>query len=366
MVKGLYIHIPFCSYKCPYCDFVSIIDPGADHEEYLDLILEELKLYKDLNLRLKTIYFGGGTPSLVNPRLYAAFLKKLSDFIDISRVEEISIECNPENYKLEDYRFLREIGFNRISLGGQSLREEGLKALGRHHSVRDVYNALRLAHKAGFENINLDIIYGYPSQTLKDLQQEISQLKYLPLTHLSFYLLTPYEDTQIGQLYSKGLLELPKENTIADMYNLICDALDAMGFLHYEISNFALPGYECKHNLLYWTHEEFLGLGVSAWSFVGDVRFGNTRNIKLYKDLIKEGKKPVEYQEKLEEREKLFDYFFVALRTRRGIEKNLLPEIPESLRDFFEEEGDRWRLNRRGMLLINDILLYLKDMFYIL
>lgn len=363
MIKGLYFHIPFCSYKCPYCDFVSFVDSSIDHREYLLYLLEELRLYKDLSFQLKTLYFGGGTPSMIKPKLYGVFLEKLSSFVDISGVEEISIEVNPESYGLEDYKALKEIGFNRISIGAQSLREKGLKVLGRLHSVKDVFNSVDFAYKAGFDNINLDIIYGYPSQSLKDLKEELDVLKSLPLSHLSFYLLTPYEDTQFGNLYRKGLLELPEEDTIASMYNLICDSLEAIGFLHYEISNFSLPGYECKHNLLYWTYEEFLGIGVSAWSFVEDVRFGNTKNIKVYKESIKKGKRPIEYQERLEGKGKLFDYLFVALRTRKGVEKALLPKIPEYLKDFFKEEGDRWRLNRKGMLLINEVLLHLKDVY---
>lgn len=359
MLKGLYIHIPFCSYKCPYCDFVSFADPSADRKEYLNLLLKEITLYKGLDFDLRTIYFGGGTPSLIDPRLYQGFMERLSNLLDLSNVEEISLEANPENYTLEEYRYLSSIGFNRISLGAQSLREEGLKALGRIHSVKDTLKALENIHRAGFENINLDLIFGYEGQSLEDLKKELDMLKGLPITHLSFYLLTPYEDTQFGNLYSKGLLKLPSEDTIGYMYDLICDSLEAMGFLHYEISNFALPGYECKHNLLYWTHEEFLGLGVSAWSFVNHTRFGNTKNIKLYAQKVKSGKRPVEYQEFLKGKDLLYDYIFVALRTKRGVEKDLL-SIPEELLEFFEEEDGRWRLNRKGMLVINEILLRLK------
>lgn len=364
MVKGIYFHIPFCSYKCPYCDFLSFVDPQASHEEYLQLLLKEVEFYKDLDFSLKTLYFGGGTPSLIKPKPYESFLKGLSKLLNLSSVEEISLEANPENYTFEDYKELREIGFNRVSLGAQSLRQEGLKALGRIHSVKDIFQAIYMAHRAGFENINIDLIYGYPGQSLLDLKKEIELLKGLPLTHLSFYLLTPYEDTQIGNLYQKGLLKLPDEDTIGDMYQLICDKLTAMGFVHYEISNFALEGYECKHNLLYWTHEEFLGIGPSAWSFVKDRRFGNTRNLKVYKERLLKGEKPIEYQEILEGKEKIYDYLFVALRTRRGVEKELLPPLPEELREFFEEEEGRLRLNIKGMLVINEILLRLKECIF--
>ncbi|MFN3598797.1 MAG: radical SAM family heme chaperone HemW [Aquificaceae bacterium] len=360
MVKGIYLHIPFCSYKCPYCDFLSFVEPQASHEEYLQLLLKELDLYKDLDFSLKTLYFGGGTPSLIKPKLYEDFIRKLSKGIDLSCLEEISLEANPENYSFEEYKQLKGMGFNRISIGAQSLREEGLKVLGRLHSVGDTLRAVYNAHRAGFENINIDLIYGYQGQSLRDLEKEIDLLKNLPLTHISLYLLTPYEDTQIGNLYKKGLLKLPDEDTIGDMYQLLVDKLSDMGFLHYEVSNFALEGYECKHNLLYWTHEEFLGLGPSAWSFVKYRRFGNTRNLRLYKEGVLKGKKPVEYEEVLEGKEKIYDYIFVVLRTRKGVEKDLLPYLPEDLKEFFEEEKGRLRLNTRGMLLINEILLRLK------
>ncbi|MDW8032463.1 MAG: radical SAM family heme chaperone HemW [Aquificaceae bacterium] len=361
MVRGLYFHVPFCSYKCPYCDFLSLVDPGADHREYLNLLLRELELYADLNFDLRTLYFGGGTPSLVRPELYEDFFEKLSRLVDLSGLEEATLECNPENYDEQDFRSLKGIGFNRISLGVQSLREEGLRALGRLHGVEDAMKSIRSAYRAGFERLNIDLMFGYPGQTLEELKKELELLAPLPVSHVSFYLLTPYEDTLLGNLYTRGLLELPGDELIGDMYELICERLESLGFVHYEVSNFALQGYECKHNLLYWTHQEFLGLGPSAWSFVGNLRFGNTRNLRLYREKVRRGERPVEQTEKLEGGDKLYDYLFVALRTRRGVEKSLLGNLGKGLEEFFEEEGERVRLNRKGMLLINEVLLRLRD-----
>ncbi len=361
MVKGLYFHIPFCSYKCPYCDFVSVVDPVVEPQEYMTFMLKELELYREISIKPQTLYFGGGTPSLIKPNQYKTFFERLSHMIDMSQLEEITIECNPENYTLEDFKSIKDIGFNRVSIGVQSLRDEGLKALGRLHSVEDALRAIDSANSAGFENINIDLIYGYQGQSLEDLRKELALLKSLPLSHVSFYLLTPYEDTLFGLLYKKGLFELPDDNTIADMYNLICESLEAMGFLQYEISNFAISGFQCKHNMLYWSHEEFLGLGVSAWSFVKRVRFGNTKSVKLYAERISRGESPVEYEEKLSGDELMYDYLFVALRTTRGVEKELLPNIPEDLKEYFQMEGERLRLNRKGMLLINEILWRIRD-----
>ncbi|MEJ5338754.1 MAG: radical SAM family heme chaperone HemW [Aquificaceae bacterium] len=361
MVKGLYFHIPFCSYKCPYCDFVSVVDPVLDPSEYMNMLLKELELYRNLHIKPQTLYFGGGTPSLIKPELYESFFERLFKYVDSSNLEEVSIECNPENYILEDYRRLKDAGFNRVSIGVQSLREEGLRALGRLHSVETSLRAVEFARVAGFENINIDLIYGYHGQSLKDLEKELKILRSLPISHVSFYLLTPYEDTQLGRLYEKGLLELPEEDTIGDMYELICESLEGFGFLQYEVSNFSLPGYQCRHNMLYWSYEEFLGLGVSAWSFVDRVRFGNTKNLRLYAERVSNGEKPVEYEEKLEGDELLYDYLFVALRTSKGVEKSLLSSIPRELEEFFEVNEDRLRLKRRGFLLINEVLWRLRQ-----
>ncbi|RMH80988.1 MAG: radical SAM family heme chaperone HemW [Acidobacteria bacterium] len=362
MVESLYIHIPFCSYKCPYCDFLSLVNPHIDHWSYLELLLRELELYQDIEIEPKTLYLGGGTPSLISPKLYKRFLEEMSKRVNLSSVEEVTIECNPENYSFDDLlMLLRDIGFNRISFGVQSLREEGLRALGRAHSPEDALRAIELAHRAGFENINADFIFGYHGQTLSDLELELKLLDELPLMHLSFYLLTPYEDTQIGKLYSMGLLNLPDGDTVADMYELVCERLEALGYEHYEISNFARPGFRCKHNLVYWDHREFLGLGVSSWSFIGSVRFGNTRNLQIYTNALKEGRRPVEYGEVLYGEEAYYDYLFVKLRTKDGVRLEELPPLPEDILHLFEIEGERARLSRRGMLLFNEVMLRLRD-----
>ncbi len=361
MVKALYFHIPFCSYKCPYCDFVSVVEPVVEPKKYMCLLLKELELYKHLSIKLQTLYFGGGTPSLIEPEVYEAFFEKLSGLLDTSFLEELTIECNPENYSFEDFKKLKEIGFNRVSIGVQSLREEGLKALGRLHSVEDSIRAIELAHKAGFENINIDLIYGYQGQSLKDLKGELKAPRTLPISHVSFYLLTPYEDTQFGLLYQRGFLDLPDGDTVADMYEFICESLESVGFMQYEVSNFALPGYECKHNMVYWSHEEYLGIGVSAWSFIGRVRFGNTKNLRLYAEKVSRSEKPVEYEERFEGKDLLYDYLFTALRTTRGVEREVLSELPQGLEEFFVEEGQRLRLNRKGMLLINEVLWKLRE-----
>jgi len=353
MVEGLYIHIPFCANKCPYCDFVSFVSEPS--KEYLELLRRELELFKDLPFDLKTIYLGGGTPSLYPTKLWREFFKDL----DTRGVKEITMECNPESYKREDFEELLELGINRLSFGVQSFLEKNLQFLGRWHSPKESIRAVLEAKSAGFENLSIDLIYGLPGQTIRDLREELKIVKDLPITHLSAYLLTPYEDTLFGHLWQKGQLRLPSDVQIEEMFLFLSDELSSMGFEHYEISNFAKEGYRCAHNLLYWSHREFLGLGVSAWSFINKKRFGNYRNLEKYKRAVLQGEKPIEMEEMLEGEELLKDYLFVALRTRDGVSREVLPNIPDHIREFFLEEGDRVRLSKRGWLLINEILLEL-------
>ncbi len=353
MVEGLYLHIPFCVSKCPYCDFASfVLEPS---KEYLELLKRELELYRDVSFNLRSIYLGGGTPSLYATELWRDFFKN----IKTEEVKEITMECNPESYTKGDFEELFQLGINRLSFGIQSFLEKNLRFLGREHSPNKGIKAVLEAKQAGFENINIDLIYGLPRQTIQDLKEELKVVKDLPITHLSAYLLTPYEDTLFGRLWQKGELKLPSDEQIEEMFFFLSEELSSMEFEHYEISNFAKEGYRCVHNLLYWSHREFLGIGVSAWSFIGKKRFGNHRSLEKYKEALLQGKRPIERWEVLEGEDLLKDYLFVALRTKDGVPKEMLPSIPEHLRDFFLEEQDRLRLSKRGWLLINQILLEL-------
>ncbi len=364
MVEALYVHIPFCSYKCFYCDFVSFTNSDISHEEYIELLLKEVSLYTDLSWNLKTIYLGGGTPSLVNPKLYEKLFKGLSKIVKTDNVEEITVECNPETYREEEFKKIKDIGVNRISIGAQSFRKEGLEALGRKHTVEDSLSCIFSAYDAGINNINVDIIYGYKGQRAEDLEEELNLLEDLPIKHVSLYLLTPYEDTMLGHLYASGKLVLPDGDEVADMYLFSTKKLRDMGFVHYEVSNFALDGYECKHNMAYWMEKEFIGVGVSAWSYSKGMRFGNTKSMRNYVESIKAGRKPIQYEDTLKDERSLEDFLFIRLRTKWGIPLSYSHLIPEELWDFFEMDEESIRIKEDKMILINEILLRIYKNLY--
>ena len=361
MFEGLYIHIPFCNQKCPYCDFFSVVGSPVRFEEYFQALLRELEYYRDLyRFNLKTIYFGGGTPSVVPPRVYEKFFQQLERLVDLSHLEEITIEVNPESYTYEDFKHLRDIGFNRTSIGVQSFIEKNLQLLGRKHSVKHSLETIENANRTGFENISVDLIWGLPDQTPDLLKEEFKILETLPVKHLSAYLLTVYEETPLQSMVEKGLFKLPSEERIEKLYYTLLGKTERLNLKRYEISNFALSEeYQSKHNLLYWKLKPFLGIGAGAWSFDGKRRWHNLRNIRRYVEkLFKEKTPPKAGEILLDEKELLKEAIIMGLRTAEGVPyewiKNKLPK--EVLEEFFTLKGDKIAFNDKGFLVSNSIL----------
>jgi len=287
MIESIYIHIPFCSLKCPYCDFTSITINDLDiYNRYINTLLEELQLYRNNQFFIKTIYFGGGTPSILEPKQIGKVINYIKENFNTADSIEISIEMNPENYQLEDFFRLKEFGVNRVSIGNQSFLQKNLDNLGRLHKPENTFKAVENLLKVGIKNINLDLIFGIQGQTIDDLEKDLKLYTALDITHISAYMLTPYEETPLGQLVKKGEYQMPSEDLLSEMYILIGEYLEEKGFHQYELSNWAKEGYQCKHNLSYWYLKEFLGIGVSSWSFVKNTRFGNTKNIYEYLNKI--------------------------------------------------------------------------------
>ena len=360
-MKGLYIHIPFCNQKCPYCDFFSITKWKVSFESYFEALLKELEYYASLyTLNIKTIYFGGGTPSVVPPKVYKDFLSRLGSILDLSKVEEITIEVNPESYGLEEFIQLREIGFNRVSVGVQSFLEENLKKLGRKHSVKHSLETIKNLSRAEFENISVDLIWGLPQQTPQQLREEFKYLSDLGVVHLSAYLLTVYEETPLYRWVEEGKFNLPYEEQIEALYYTLLEETKKLGFQRYEISNFAKEEkYRSKHNLLYWKMEPFLGIGAGAWSFDSKKRWFNKRNLLTYIEAWNKSSPPVEEVIDLSEEELLRETLIMGLRTTEGVNKELVlkKNLPkEIIEEFFTFKGDKIAFNDRGFLLSNSIL----------
>ncbi len=362
MVKALYLHIPFCSRRCPYCDFTSFTGSEEMIPDYLTLLPEEARLYADYPHRIETLYVGGGTPSVLAPESIGALVDELHRVLDLSALKEFTVECNPENYSYREFRELLSIGVNRVSIGVQSFTPKGLRTLGRSHSAEKAVEAVISAREAGFENVSLDLIYGYPDQEPSDLRQELRWIEELRPTHLSAYLLTLHEGTPLHLRVHRGELSLPSEEELCRLHGILSDGLRELGYERYEISNWSLPGYRCRHNLVYWNLEEFFGLGVSAWGFVEGRRYCNLKDLAGYRRRILEGKRPLKTEIPLSEEELFEEFLMLRLRLRRGLPHRYRHLIPPHLRGFFEEGGEGIGIREEYLLLsdeiITEVLLY--------
>ncbi len=372
MEAALYLHVPFCRRKCPYCDFYSVTEP-PDEEIYLEALFTEARLWREHlpeDPVFVTFYAGGGTPSLLSPDFYGRLLEGLGRIFKL-RPEELTLEANPEGLTLERLSAYRRVGFNRLSLGLQSLLEKGLKALGRAHTVEEGLRSVETARAAGFENLSLDFIFGWPGQGLKDLEEELAAVSRLSPEHLSYYELTPEEGTPLYQALRGGSLRLPGEDLLVEMHRLIHERLEAAGFRHYEISNYARPGRECRHNLFYWRARPYLGLGPAGASFLGRRRFRNPENLREYLKALKGGRLPALLEETLSPEAAFREAVFLHLRLSEGVRREefrrrfgrdpfrvFSREIQELKRAGLIEVGEEgFRLTFRGRLLANQVQL---------
>ena len=280
---GLYIHIPFCKRKCPYCDFYSLEYEDSLADGYIKAVLRNIEHYGEIygKIEVDTIYFGGGTPSLLKPEMFGEILEKTAKTFILTS-PEISLEANPCTVSLQKLKDLYRVGFNRISFGVQSLCDNELKLLGRLHDSKTAIKAIENAYSAGFKDISADLMLGIIGQDIYSLDNNIKKLTQLPLTHISAYMLkveqgTAYDTPKIYE-------QIPDEDMVADLYLHTIEALEIAGFPQYEISNFSRKGYECKHNLHYWRCEEYIGIGPSAHSFFGGKRYAVPRSLNDFID----------------------------------------------------------------------------------
>lgn len=359
---GIYIHVPFCANrKCPYCDFYSVPANPALREKYIEAAERDLKRRADeaADRTVDTVYFGGGTPSLLGKDL-ARLLCCVKEYYDVAPDAEVTFEANPNSIEYETLAFLRKAGFNRLSLGMQSAVPEELKLLGRRHTNCDVENAVNFARAAGFDNISLDLMLCVPGQTLESLEQSVDFAASLSPQHISAYILKVEKGTKYSEILDT--LNLPDDDTQADMYLAACDALEKRGYFQYEISNFARPGRQSRHNLKYWNCDEYLGFGPAAHSFFNGRRFYYPRGLDKYL----EGENPVDDGEG----GALSEYIMLRLRLCEGLSESEMksrygvdfsafdPQILQALQkaNLINLADGRLRLTRNGFLVSNSVI----------
>ena len=314
---SVYVHIPFCKSRCLYCDFFSTTQLDLREQYVQALILEAHSRLSTLDSQLSTIYFGGGTPSMLSVEQIRSILSAINP----TNAIEITLEANPGDLTIDKLQALRAIGINRLSIGIQSFRDEELQLLGRRHNAQQAIEAVYLAQQAGFDNISIDLMYALPNQTLAGWQSNIRQALDLHVQHISCYCLTYEPHTPLTQLVEKGQLTPMDEDTENQMYDLLCDELAANGFEHYEVSNFALKDCRSRHNSGYWNDTPYIGLGAGAHSYDGTTRRWNIDNLQAYINGLSNGSQYWE-EEHLTPDQKTMEYIMLGLRTSDGIPIN--------------------------------------------
>lgn len=339
--SGLYFHIPFCKSKCPYCDFYSVKFDEASAQQYVQEICDEIKQYQGI---FDTVYFGGGTPSILPPELIGKILDCARTQFEISDDAEITVECNPSKDLSEDFKKYASYGVNRISVGMQSAVDSERFALGRAAGRNEVERTINYARQSGIENISLDLMLGTPKQTIESLDYSFDFIKSVGVPHVSAYMLKIEEGTKFFQMRDR--LVLPDDDTVGEMYLKTVDTLASFGIKQYEISNFAVPGFESRHNTKYWTLTPYLGIGKSAHSFWGGKRFFYDREWNKIDDGTGGDKE---------------EQIMLGLRLAKGIDKSLVDRDFADLvkMGYVDDLGERIALTPKGMLVSNTIINYI-------
>jgi oxygen-independent coproporphyrinogen-3 oxidase len=381
MSDFLYIHIPFCIKKCLYCDFFSVPYDESYAKTYVDALCKELNLKKDSARILKSIYIGGGTPSLLPDECFKTLFKCLRNNFNFSSSVEITVEANPGTINEPKINTILYLGINRLSLGIQSFNNNELRTLGRIHTSEDAIKAIGIIRKEGLRNFSMDLMYGIPGQTMDSWHKSISTAAELSPAHISAYELTPERKTPLYELIESNKIKMPDEEIILEMYNHTIDYLANSGYEHYEISNFALLGFRCIHNLNYWDAGEYIGVGAGAHSFINGIRSENTKDINRYMEYSNRGIIPEAESAKLTSKEYCKEFIFLGLRKTEGIDiMKLPPFIPpltrgdkegcnsllEASRELIDDgyldiDKGHLRLTRKGMVISNIIIVSLFD-----
>lgn len=361
MIRHLYVHIPFCPKVCPYCSFYKEASDRNKTKRFLDAVLAELDRQQDRwPLQPETIFFGGGTPSALSTAQLEYLLNGLRQRLDLNRLSEWTLEMNPATVSLEKARVLRELGVNRISMGVQSWDSKLLEVLGRVHTAAQAERSYEILREAGFENVNLDLIFAVPTQTREQWTASLEKTISLRPNHISAYCLTYEEDTAFYRKFQNGEFT-QDESWDADLFDLTIDRLTTAGYGQYEISNYAQPGYECRHNLAYWLGADYLGLGPSAFSTVGAERWQNLADTAEYsRRILDTTESPVAFSETVDGSTRRSEAIAFGLRTSHGVPLTLLGDWQEKVDEylaegFFVRNGDRVRLTRKGKMVADTL-----------
>ena len=357
-----YVHIPFCTQICYYCDFSKVFIKNQPVDSYLEHLLQEFHSY-DIQ-KLRTLYIGGGTPTALSAPQLEGLLDGLTKNLDLSVLEELTIEANPGDLDEDKIAVLKNSAVNRVSLGVQTFDDKMLKKIGRSHLEKDIYENIDRLKSAGFDNISIDLIYALPGQTMEQVKDNVAKAIALDIPHMSLYSLILENHTVFMNRMRRGKLPLPKEELEAEMFEYIIAELERAGFVHYEISNFSKQGFESRHNLMYWDNAEYYGIGAGASGYVDGVRYKNHGPIRHYLKAVEEGSARIN-EEHLSQREQMEEEMFLGLRKKSGVsmvrfeekfERSFQELYGDIVKDLIQQglmqvDGDRVRMTKRGLFL---------------
>lgn len=371
MTAGIYIHIPFCKSRCSYCDFATDIYRDNDSvERYSGALIREISSTRFKNIFVDTIYFGGGTPSLLTAEQLHKITECIRSEFDISPTVEFTLEMNPATVSPEKLEGFLSIGVNRASFGVQTFDDRALKVLARGHDAKDARETLSMLREAGFENISFDLIAGLPNQSLENWSENLDEAIALNPEHLSLYILEVHEGTPLAEQIGAGRQPVPDDDLAGEMYSMMQTRLEDAGYEQYEISNFSKPGFESKHNNKYWKMEPVYGFGVSAHSFDGlQKRWSNERDTNKYVAHIESGESAVVDVEDLDSMQLQKEFAFLSMRLREGLDRKeyrrrfgmevieIYADELERMREFgfVEISAERIVLTKKGMLFSNEV-----------
>ncbi len=364
---GLYLHIPFCRQKCYYCDFPSYADYEQYYVGYVDALCREIAIQGSLYSRqdVDSVYIGGGTPTVLSNNMLAAIIESIYKNFRLTSAVEFSVEANPGTADYSKLKLLRGMNVNRISFGVQAFQDRLLTAIGRIHRQKHIYESIEWAKRAGFDNINIDLMYGLPGQKIAEWKESLDIFLNRDICHISVYGLKIEEGTVFFQLQQTGQLELPSEENDEAMYEYVNCLLPDAGYRRYEISNYAKAGCECRHNLKYWRYQPYVGIGAAACTFINNERRTNTTDVIKYIEQINHRQSAVEFVERIASDNAMAEYLFLGLRTNEGID---LADFQNRFNeDFMQRYGSIFnKMKKIGLLmqLDNRILLTYQGIKY--